>query len=131
MSTRGNGDRAAPLEQRREHLQALGAHYDVDDFPVGLREERLSFLLRDASGHGDNRISTGLLLQDSQLAKTRVELLFGVLAHAAGVDDDHVRVLIVGRGLVSRLIEQPRHPLRVVDVHLTAERLNEIFPGHC
>ena len=93
MSTRRKRRSGGVLEHDREHLQSLGADHDVDDFPVGVREERFSFLLRDASGHGDNRISPGLLLQDSELAKARVELLFGVLAHAARVDDDHVRVL--------------------------------------
>ena len=31
------------------------------------------------------------------------------------------------RRLVAGLIEQARHPLRVVDVHLTAERFDEVF----
>ena len=65
-----------------------------------------------------------------QLAKARVELLLGVLAHAAGVDGDDVGLDILGRRLVTGLIEEPCHPLRVVDVHLAAERLDEVFPGH-
>ena len=76
------------------------------------------------------RIAARLLLQDAKLAEPRIELLLSVLAHAAGVDDDHVGIDVIGRGLVARLVEQPSHALRVVDVHLTAERLDEVFPGH-
>src|SRR5205085_11601609 len=65
-----------------------------------------------------------------KLAQSRVQLLFRALPHAAGVDNDHVGV----RGLVGRfkagLLEQPRHPFRVVDVHLTTERLDEILSRH-
>ena len=45
-------------------------------------------------------------LEHAQLAEARVELLLGVLAHAAGVDDDDVGVGVVGRRLVAGLVEQ-------------------------
>ena len=68
--------------------------------------------------------------QLAQLAEARVELLLGALADAAGVDDDDVGVgRVVGR-LEAGLLEQPRHPLGVVDVHLAAERLDQIFTRH-
>ena len=118
------------LDQHRQHLQPLRAEDDVDHAAVGLLEQRLPFLLRDATGDRDDGPVPGLLLEDAQLAETRVELLLGVLAHAAGVDDDHVRVAVVGRRLVAGLIEQTGHPLRVVDVHLTAERFDEVLLRH-
>ena len=63
-----------------------------------------------------------------EFAETRIELLLGVLADAAGVDDDDVGIGVVDCRLVAGLIEQPGHTLRVVNVHLTAERLDEVFP---
>src|SRR5689334_15063625 len=65
-------------------------------------------------------------MQNPQFTETCVQLLFGVLANAAGIDDDDVRIAVVRRGLVACLVEQTGHPFRVVDVHLTAERLDEI-----
>ncbi len=38
-----------------------------------------------------------------------------------------VGVAIVVGALVARLLEQPRHPLGVVVVHLAAERLDQVF----
>jgi hypothetical protein len=53
-----------------------------------------------------------------------------VLAHAAGVDDDDVGVDRFGGWLEASLVEQSRHPLGIVEVHLAAERLDEIFLRH-
>jgi hypothetical protein len=118
------------LEHDRQHLQTLRAQDDVDDLPVRIREERLPLLLRNASGNRDERIASGFLLQHAELPEACIELVFCVLAHAARVDDDHVRVAIVGRGLISRLVEQPRHTLRIVDVHLAAERFDQVLFRH-
>ena len=52
----------------------------------------LAFLLRDAAGDGDDRIAAELAAHLLDLAEPRVELVFGALAHAAGVDDDQVGV---------------------------------------
>ena len=91
-------------------------------------QDRLAFLLRDAAGDRDDRIVALLRRQLTQLAEPRVELLLGALADAAGVDDDDVGVRrVVGR-FVAGLFEQAGHPLRVVDVHLAAERLDQVFP---
>ena len=66
----------------------------------------------------------------AQLAEARVQLLLGALAHAARVDDDDVGVGgVVGR-LEAGLLEQPGHALGVVDVHLAAERLDQVFTRH-
>ena len=61
------------------------------------------------------------------LAEPREELLLGALAHAAGVDDDDVGVAVVVGRLVAGLLEQARHPLGVVDVHLAAERFDQVL----
>ena len=130
MSTSANADCGGLLDQHRQHLQPLRAEHDVDHVAVGLLEQRVAFLLRHAAGDGDERPAPGLLAEHAQLAEPRIELLLGVLADAAGVDDDDVGVaLVVGR-LVAGLLQQARHPLGVVDVHLAAERLDEVFLGH-
>ena len=63
------------------------------------------------------------------LAEPREELFFRPLAHAARVDDDDVGVAVVRRGLVSSLVQEARHALRVVDVHLAAVRFDEVTSG--
>ena len=57
-------------------------------------------------------------LDRREVAEVAVELVVGVLPHRAGVEDDDVGLLVVGRGDVPRLLEQPGEPLGVVDVHL-------------
>ena len=39
--------------------------------------------------------------------------------------------IVVRRRLVASLVEQTRHPLGVVEVHLAAERLDQVFLRHC
>ena len=98
--------------------------------PGDALEDRLAFLLRDAAGDGDDRVVPVLGGQLPQLAESRVELLLGALADAAGVDDDDVGVRgVVGR-LEAGLLEQAGHALGVVDVHLAAERLDEVLTRH-
>ena len=98
--------------------------------PGDRRSSALAFLLRHAAGDRHDRIVTLLGGQLTQLAEPRVQLLFGALPHAAGVDDDDVGLGLVGGGLEARLLEQPRHPLGVVHVHLAAEGLDQVFARH-
>ena len=88
---------------------------------------RVAFLLRDAAGDRDDRVVAVSRRQLPELAEPRVQLLLGALADAAGVDDDDVGVAVVVGRLVAGLLEQPRHALGVVDVHLAAERLDQIL----
>ena len=98
---------------------------------AGAFEQRRALLLRDAAGDGDNGIVPRLGPSMPQLTEPRVELLFGALPHAAGVDDDDVRVALVVRALVARRLEQAGHLLRVVVVHLAAEGLDQVSAAHC
>src|SRR5207247_6853912 len=60
----------------------------------------------------------------------RIELFLGALADAARVDHDDVGVgRLVGR-LEPGLLQQAGHALRVVNVHLAAERFDEVFTSH-
>ena len=53
-----------------------------------------------------------------------------MLAHAAGVDDDDVGVDVARRRARSRPGRADRHALGVVEVHLAAEGLDQIFLRH-
>src|SRR5207249_1528786 len=109
----------------REPFQALRTNQDINDVAVCLAQQSLAFLLRDAPGDGDYRtMPAGFLPHHADLAEARVELFFRLLTDAAGVDHDDVGVAIVLGTVVSRLLQQPRHALGVVLVHLTTEGLN-------
>ena len=117
------GERLA--DERRQLLEALRADDDVDQ--VRALEQRAGFLLRHAAGNGDNGRAARLSARLANFPEPRVELLFGALAHAARVDDDDIGIARLGRRLVAGLLQQPRHPLGVVDVHLAAVGFDEIF----
>ena len=127
--TRGARAWAASCDQHRQTPDRLRADDDVGHAGRAL-EDRVTFLLRHASGDRDHRVVPELGRHHAQLAEPRIELVFGPLADAARVDDDDVGVRgVVGR-LVAGLLQQPGHALGVVDVHLAAERLDEVFFRH-
>ncbi len=53
-----------------------------------------------------------------EVAEVAVQPVVGVLAHGAGVEDDHIGVLALGRPRVPGALQQAGQPLGVVDVHL-------------
>ena len=75
------------------------------------------------------------LLRRAQLAEVAVELVVGVLAHRAGVEDDDVGDLgtLVGGQAgevdVAGRLEQAGEALGVVHVHLAAVRAHVVGPG--
>ena len=60
------------VQHQWQHFQALRADDNVDDLPVGICEQRLSLLLRHATCNCNNRIASRLLLQNAELAETRI-----------------------------------------------------------
>jgi hypothetical protein len=64
------------------------------------------------------------------MAEVTVEAVVGVLPDAAGVQDDDIGRLHVLRALVALRLEQARHPLRIVLVHLAPEGADEVPAGH-
>ena len=90
-------------------------------------EQRFRLLLRDTASHGDNRSASGLFARLTNFAEPCVQLLLRALAHAARVDDNHVRILRIRRRFVARLLQEARHALGVMNVHLAAVGFNEIF----
>ena len=84
--------------------------------------------LGDAAGHGDARVETArgpFLLQNAHLAQFREDLLRGVLTNVAGVQHNEVGVLDGRCFFVSFACEHICHTCRIIDVHLTAIRLDE------
>jgi hypothetical protein len=120
--------RSACRDQHRQRRNRLRPDDDIGHARQP-RRNRLAFLLRHAAGDRDDRIVALFRRQLTQLSQPRVELFFRALADAAGVDDHDVCVCRVPGGFVASLLEEAGHPLRVVDVHLAAERLDQVFLG--
>jgi len=117
------------FDHHRQAANGLRADDDVGDAGRAL-QNRIAFLLRDTPGDGDNRVVSVLHCELPQFAQARVELLFGAFPDAAGVDHDHIGIdRIVGR-FEAGLFQEPGHALRVVDVHLAAERFDQVFTRH-
>jgi hypothetical protein len=81
------------------------------------------FGLRDAARDRDGHVAAGargFTLEDAQAAELGIDLLGGLLADVAGVEDDEIGVL--GRcGLdVPLAAQKVRHTIGIVDVHLAA-----------
>jgi hypothetical protein len=112
-------------DEHRQHLDSLGADDQVDH--VGALEEPASLLLRHASRDRDDGSLAADPFEALEIPQPRVQLVLGLLSNAAGVDDHHVGIRLVAGPVVSRRLEKPRHPLRVVDVHLAAVGLDEVL----
>jgi hypothetical protein len=90
-------------------------------------EQPLPLRLGVAAADRDHGVGT-LALQLGGVAHVGREARVGLLADRAGVEDEHVR-LLGRRGLPQpELFEQPLDPLRVVGVHLAAERRDVVAP---
>src|SRR3954469_17677563 len=86
-----------------------------------LAEDLLLDRLRPAPADADDALGVAAL-QRGRLVEVGDEALVGLLADRAGVEEDEVGVAGVGRLGVAERLEHALHALRVVLVHLTAER---------
>ncbi len=120
---------AGLLHEHRQPANRLRADDDIRHARRSLEDGR-AFLLRHAAGDRDNRVVAMLRRQLAKLAQPRVQLLLGALADAASVDHDHVGVGGLRGGFEAGLLQEPRHPLGVVEVHLAAERFDEVRTRH-
>jgi hypothetical protein len=103
-----------------------GAEDDVD--VRRLAGDRVAVLLRKAAADGD--LHAGVLgLDRREVAEVAVELVVGVLADRAGVEDDDVGLLAGGDARVARVLQQPGEALGVVDVHLAPVGLDLVGAG--
>lgn len=108
--------------QLRQLPQSLGAHNHIHE--VGALGDAAALLLRDASGHGHDRVSLSQPRLVADLRQSVKELLLCLLTDRAGIDHDEIGIdFSVGADVASGL-KEPRHALRVVDVHLAAECLD-------
>ncbi len=107
------------LQQCGQVPDVVGAEDHVD--PRRLAHDGVAVLLRQAAADGDlHALVPGLGRRE--LPEVAVQLVVGVLADGAGVEDHQVGVTLL-RGLhVSGVLQQPGEALGVVDVHLTAVR---------
>ena len=113
--------------------QQVGRVADVvgaeDDIDVGRPLlDQPPVLLGQAAADGDLQIGPALL-ERLQLAEVAVEPVVGVLADAAGVEQDEVGFVDVGGDFHAVGLEQAREPLGVVLVHLTPEGADEVLTG--
>ena len=108
-----------PGEQRREPIKLLGADHQVDRRHP--RDEPLALLLGHAAAHADDGGFSAFRPHVAQLSQKAVDLLLGLVADAARVDQNQVGRLRIIRGHPAVLGEQPRHDFRIAAVHLAAE----------
>src|SRR6516165_10543652 len=107
---------------------ALGADDDVDH--SGPPGDLLAFGLGDTAGHdhGDSSALAGRrLLERPDPAEFGINLLGGLFANVAGVQDHHVGIRRRGGLQEAFLAQQIRHTIGIVDVHLTAVGLDVNF----
>src|SRR5205085_10528079 len=92
------------------------------------REDALALRLGVAAPNGDDRVGM-LALARAGVAEIRSELRVRLLPDGAGVDDDDVGVLGCRRLTEAELLEHALDALRIVSVHLAAER-GHVVPAH-
>ena len=116
------------MEKQGQVLQIVSADQNVDRWRTF--EDLVTLKLSHASAYGD--LEAGRFFLEGLVAAHRMKELLGcTFAHRARVHEDHIGAL--GRLGANKAIgfEQTRGLLRVVDVHLTTERLDEVLPpGH-
>ncbi len=91
-------------------------------------DELLPFLLRHAASHADQKLRAPSL-QHPKPPHLAAQLLFSLFSDAAGIQQNHVRLLGIELRTVAGRFEYPRHALRIVHVHLTAES-DDSVGGH-
>ena len=108
--------RAEPLAEMRDRARA---ERDVD-LRIE-REDAVALRLREAAADGDDRVGVRSLAR-AGVAEIRGELRVGLLPDRARVEDDDVRLLRARSLAEAELLEHALDPLRIVGVHLAAER---------
>jgi hypothetical protein len=109
---------ARALEELGQRAHVVRSEDHVD--PRRLLRDGVLIHLGETAADGDLHAGV-LVLHRLQMAERAVELARGVLAHGAGVDDDHVGVLTLGCAYVARALQGTGHALGVVHVHLAPE----------
>jgi hypothetical protein len=106
-------------QELREAVDLPGAERDVDERE--LAEHLVLDRLRPAAADPDDPAGI-LALEPFCLPEVRDEAAVRALADRAGVEQDEVGALAIGRLAVADRLEHPLHALGVVLVHLAPER---------
>src|SRR3954454_22863977 len=114
-----SGERVAG-EELGELVDLAGAERHVDERE--LLEDLVLDGLRPAAADADQHVAPAAALERGGLVEVRDEALVGLLADRAGVEEDEVGVTRVLGLAVAERLEHALHALRVVLVHLAAER---------
>ena len=104
------GDRVA-REELGELVDLTGSEGDVHERE--LREDLVLHRLGPAAADADDALGI-LALQPLRLAEVGSELVVGLLADRAGVEEDEIGLAAGGRLAVAQRLEHPLHALRVV-----------------
>ncbi len=111
----GTGAALRLSDQLRQTAIAIGA--DDEIHLRHLLQQLGAKTLRHAADHTED--VTGPLVA-LELAHPSQDALLGVIAHGAGVDEQHVRLDRIIGAHVARPSQDPEHQLGIRDVHLTA-----------
>ncbi len=106
------------LDQLRRLLQLAGADDQIDI--RGSFEDLPLVLLSHAAQHANDFLGISLLVPP-QVAQGAVDLVFGVLPHAARVEQDRVRLVDRVHQLIAVLPEAGHHHFAVQHIHLAAD----------
>ena len=116
-------------QELRQAMIALRADDDVDR---RLTAQDLGALgLGETAGHDQGRPPAGLspfVFQFAELSEFGIDFLRGLFAYVAGVENDEVGVLDACGVRITLESGQVGHSLRIVDVHLATERLDQRPP---
>ncbi len=120
VALRGDRVGVQELGQPRD-LARAESHVDEREALEDLVLDRL----RPATADADHALGV-LGLQPLRVAEVGEEAAVGRLTDRAGVEEDQVGLVALGRGGVAERLEHALHALGVVLVHLTAERRHVI-----
>ena len=129
----GLDDLAASLHlfnQTVEGVITLWTHHHIDHRRAA--DDFGAFGLSDAAGNGDQRFLAGagaLFLEAANPSQFGIDLLGGLFANVAGVEEDQIGLLHVWRFLIAGRRQRVCHPLGIIDVHLAAIGFDENFFG--
>jgi hypothetical protein len=104
---------------------ALRAEYHVDD--GGAANDLLALGLRHAAGHCDQHaaaVARRAFLERAHAAELRIDLLGGLFADMACVEDEQIDVFGAGGFHVSFARQRVGHTMGIVDVHLATVGLD-------
>ena len=106
------------VNEGRQFIKLCGAAEDID---VGISVKKFrAFALGHAADHADHQMRLGFF-SIAQLAQSRPHFLLGVLAHRAGVVNNHISEIAIINRFITLRAKLPEHEFAVEHVHLTAK----------